>query len=149
MSGPKFCSLQSVDNLTITTNTAFQWGLSRTMLFTESTKFALTCQLLNPSNTAPVHSLQSNSLFHGLTPPYSIGSSTDTCLDQARVCGFTSTFRVTEIHTTIRSSMASLSGWAWMAATLPGPVAALVNQQTNNHRVRGSSGNRPSFYSNR
>ena len=100
----------AVDDLTCAT---FQWGLSglsHTMLFTESTQFALTCQLLNPSNAAPVHSLQSSSLLHGLSPPYSIGSSTDICLDQARVCGFIS---LTERQKSIRS----FTQRAWMVAT--------------------------------
>ena len=62
--------MQSVDDLTITTN------------------FAITCQLLSSSNTASVHSLQSNSLLHGPSSPYSIGSPTGICLDKVRVCGF-------------------------------------------------------------
>ena len=53
-----------------------------------------TSQLLNFSNTAPVHSLQSNSLLHGLSSPYSIWSPTGICLDKVRACGFHVTGRV-------------------------------------------------------
>ena len=89
----------AVDDLTCAT---FQWVLSHVILSSESTQLALTCQLLNSNNAASVHSLQSNSLLHGVSSPNSIGSPTGICLDQARI-----------LFLTWSMPQHSLRGWAW------------------------------------